>query len=373
MILTCRGKNCYFRHILASSKNFEVFFRRPRLNSSVTDKYVDTLYEGLKRGNRACLASSITLVESVHPVKRTLAQKLLTLVLRDAKENYIKFGQKSLSFRIGISGPPGAGKSTFIESFGKYLTSQNNRIAVLAVDPSSSTTGGSLLGDKTRMTELTRDINAYIRPSPTGGFLGGVTRSTSESVFLCECSGYNIVFVETVGVGQSEYQVADMVDMFVLLIPPAGGDELQGIKRGIVELADLIVINKADGDLLPAARKIQAEYTSALKFSRKKSKIWKPRVMAISSRTQAGIPELWKEMNDFWEEMLEAKEIEVRRRQQRLKSMWSHIESHLLETFKKNPNVKKSVSEVEQLAADGVLTPGLASDKLIDIFTHSNK
>ncbi|NXD40574.1 MMAA protein, partial [Copsychus sechellarum] len=179
---------------------------------------------------------------------------------------------------LGLSGPPGAGKSTFIEYFGKMLTERKHKVAVLAVDPSSSTSGGSLLGDKTRMTELSRDMNAYIRPSPTSGTLGGVTRTTNEAILLCEGGGYDVVLVETVGVGQSEFAVADMVDMFILLLPPAGGDELQGIKRGIIEMADLVAINKADGDLVVPARRIQAEYVSAMKLLRKRSKVWRPKV-----------------------------------------------------------------------------------------------
>ncbi|NXU87863.1 MMAA protein, partial [Xiphorhynchus elegans] len=186
---------------------------------------------------------------------------------------------------LGLSGPPGAGKSTFIECFGKMLTERKHKVSVLAVDPSSSTSGGSLLGDKTRMTELSRDMNAYIRPSPTRGTLGGVTRTTNEAILLCEGGGYDVVLVETVGMClgfpfnyPSEFAVADMVDMFILLLPPAGGDELQGIKRGIIEMADLVAINKADGDLVVAARRIQAEYISAMKLLRKRSKVWRPKV-----------------------------------------------------------------------------------------------
>ncbi|KAJ8407681.1 hypothetical protein AAFF_G00275380 [Aldrovandia affinis] len=243
------------------------------------------LYEGLVTGQRACLAESITLVETQHPRKRQLAQALLQRVLDHRRQQEELSGGKPLAFRVGLSGPPGAGKSSFIEVFGKMLTGSGHKVSVLAVDPSSCTTGGSLMGDKTRMTELSRDMQAYIRPSPTSGTLGGVTRTTNEAIVLCEGAGYDIVLVETVGVGQSEFAVADMVDMFVLLIPPAGGDELQGIKRGIIEMADLVVITKADGDLLVPARKIQAEYTSALKLLRKKSKTWNPKVTRMSSLT----------------------------------------------------------------------------------------
>ncbi|XP_036972613.1 methylmalonic aciduria type A protein, mitochondrial isoform X4 [Acanthopagrus latus] len=245
--------------------------------SGPEQRLLDKLYEGLIGGQRASLAESITLVETQHPRKKELAQVLLQRVLAYRREQESQNGGKPVAFRVGLSGPPGAGKSSFIEVVGKMLTSRGHKVSVLAVDPSSCTTGGSLLGDKTRMTELSRDMNAFIRPSPASGTLGGVTRTTNEAIVLCEGAGYDIVLVETVGVGQSEFAVADMVDMFVLLIPPAGGDELQGIKRGIIERADLVVVTKSDGDLLVPARRIQAEYTSALKLLRRQSKSWNPK------------------------------------------------------------------------------------------------
>ncbi|XP_071359196.1 methylmalonic aciduria type A protein, mitochondrial isoform X3 [Trachinotus anak] len=235
------------------------------------------LYDGLIGGQRASLAESITLVETQHPRKKELAQVLLQRVLAYRTEQESRNGGRPVAFRVGLSGPPGAGKSSFIEVVGKMLTGRGHKVSVLAVDPSSCTTGGSLMGDKTRMTELSRDMNAFIRPSPTSGTLGGVTRTTNEAIVLCEGAGYDIVLVETVGVGQSEFAVADMVDMFVLLIPPAGGDELQGIKRGIIERADLVVVTKSDGDLVVPARRIQTEYTSALKLLRRQSKSWNPK------------------------------------------------------------------------------------------------
>ncbi|GCB77096.1 hypothetical protein scyTo_0018427 [Scyliorhinus torazame] len=242
-------------------------------------RLLDRLVGGLLGGQRACLAEAITLVESSVKHKKLLAQLLLQRVLTFQREREGPNGGKPLSFRVGLSGPPGAGKSTFIEIFGKMLTGKGHKVAVLAVDPSSQTSGGSLLGDKTRMTELARDMNAYIRPSPTLGMLGGVTRTTNEAIILCEGAGYDLVLVETVGVGQSEFAVADMVDMLILFIPPAGGDELQGIKRGIIEMADLVVITKADGDFLLPAKKIQAEYRSALRLLRSRSKNWQPKVV----------------------------------------------------------------------------------------------
>uniref|UniRef100_A0AAV2LGD9 Uncharacterized protein n=1 Tax=Knipowitschia caucasica TaxID=637954 RepID=A0AAV2LGD9_KNICA len=246
--------------------------------SGPEQRLLKKLYEGLIGGQRASLAESITLVETQHPRKKELAQVLLQRVLAYKREQESRNGGRPQAFRVGLSGPPGAGKSSFIEVVGKMLTGRGHKVSVLAVDPSSCTTGGSLLGDKTRMTELSRDMSAYIRPSPASGTLGGVTRTTNEAIVLCEGAGYDIVLVETVGVGQSEFAVADMVDMFVLLIPPAGGDELQGIKRGIIERADLVVVTKSDGDLVPPARRIQAEYTSALKLLRRQSRSWNPKV-----------------------------------------------------------------------------------------------
>uniref|UniRef100_A0A669D9V1 Metabolism of cobalamin associated A n=1 Tax=Oreochromis niloticus TaxID=8128 RepID=A0A669D9V1_ORENI len=251
--------------------------------SGPEQRLLNKLYDGLIGGQRASLAECITLVETQHPRKKELAQVLLQRVLAYRREQENRNGGKPVAFRVGLSGPPGAGKSSFIEVVGKMLTGRGHKVAVLAVDPSSCTTGGSLMGDKTRMTELSRDMNAFIRPSPTSGTLGGVTRTTNEAIVLCEGAGYDIVLVETVGVGQSEFAVADMVDMFVLLIPPAGGDELQGIKRGIIERAELVVVTKSDGDLVVPARRIQAEYTSALKLLRRQSKSWNPKPSAASA------------------------------------------------------------------------------------------
>ncbi|XP_076359318.1 methylmalonic aciduria type A protein, mitochondrial-like isoform X1 [Tachypleus tridentatus] len=338
------------------------------VGSTQGDERVQALYKGLMEGKRGALAESITLVESRHPYRKAQAQELLTLVLKESRRKYKEEGSNTLSFRLGLSGPPGAGKSTFIEALGKHLTSEGHKVAVLAVDPSSSTTGGSLMGDKTRMPELSRDKNAYIRPSPSGGHLGGVTRSTNEAIVICEAAGFDVILVETVGVGQSEYNVADMVDMFVLLIPPAGGDELQGIKKGIVELADIVVVNKADGSLLPDARRIQSEYTSALKFVRRRSKVWRTKVTRVSSLKNEGIVELWKDMMQFREDTMEEGELEVKRRKQYKIWMWSHIEQHLLYTFKHHPKVDPVIAEMEQKVSDGIITPGLAADYMISKF-----
>ncbi|KAM8939471.1 methylmalonic aciduria type A protein, mitochondrial [Pelodytes ibericus] len=345
--------------------------KEPESLTAKEQRLLDNIYSGLISGHRACLAEAITLIESTHSRKRELAQVLLQKVLSYHREKENLNNGKPLAFRVGLSGPPGAGKSTFIEYFGKMLTYQGHKVAVLAVDPSSSTSGGSLLGDKTRMTELSRDMSAYIRPSPTRGTLGGVTRTTNEAILLCEGGGYDIVLVETVGVGQSEFAVADMVDMFVLMLPPAGGDELQGIKRGIVEMADLVVITKGDGDLLIPARKIQTEYVSALKLLRKRSKNWKPQVVRISVRSGEGIEELWKKMTDFQSTMLTCGELSARRRSQQKVWMWNLIQENVLMHFRNHPDVKDQIPLLETRVQEGVLSPGLAADMLLKAFSES--
>ncbi|KFQ83407.1 hypothetical protein N337_07497, partial [Phoenicopterus ruber ruber] len=331
-------------------------------------RLVDRLYNGLIQGHRACLAEAITLVESTQSRKKKIAQVLLQKVLSYHREQEKLNQGKPLAFRVGLSGPPGAGKSTFIECFGKMLTERKHKVSVLAVDPSSSTSGGSLLGDKTRMTELSRDMNAYIRPSPTRGTLGGVTRTTNEAILLCEGGGYDVVLVETVGVGQSEFAVADMVDMFVLLLPPAGGDELQGIKRGIIEMADLVAINKADGDLVVPARRIQAEYVSAMKLLRKRSKVWRPKVMRISAKTGEGISDMWDKMTEFRDLMLASGELVSRRRKQQKVWMWNLIQENMLEHFRSHLAVKDKIPLLEEKVLSGVLSPGLAADLLLKAF-----
>ncbi|XP_016807795.1 methylmalonic aciduria type A protein, mitochondrial isoform X2 [Pan troglodytes] len=227
---------------------------------------------------------------------------------------------------------------------------------------------GSLLGDKTRMTELSRDMNAYIRPSPTRGTLGGVTRTTNEAILLCEGAGYDIILIETVGVGQSEFAVADMVDMFVLLLPPAGGDELQGIKRGIIEMADLVAVTKSDGDLIVPARRIQAEYVSALKLLRKRSQVWKPKVIRISARSGEGISEMWDKMKDFQDLMLASGELTAKRRKQQKVWMWNLIQESVLEHFRTHPTVREQIPLLEQKVLSGALSPGLAADFLLKAF-----
>ena len=322
---------------------------------------VDQLFQGLVQGERSALARSITLVESTNHARRTEAKHLLTKVL---EHNAI---YKSKTFRIGLTGPPGAGKSTFIEAMGKMLIEQNHKLAVLAVDPSSRTTGGSLLGDKTRMPELSASPQAFVRPSPNSCTLGGVTRATNEAINLVECCGFDIVFVETVGVGQSEVAVSDMVDMFVLIIPPAGGDELQGIKKGVIEFADVVVVNKSDGDLVTAARKISAEYISALKFVRPRCGAWKPVVKRISSKTGDGLEDLWKLMEDFENKMIDSGEFRERRTQQLKVWMWSQVNAKLLDLFYAQVG-ERLAAEMEGKVMENRLTPGDAADELIEMY-----
>ncbi|XP_032795708.2 methylmalonic aciduria type A protein, mitochondrial [Daphnia magna] len=349
----------------AAPKPHQIYQSPQELNAQEKN-VVDKLFNGLLSSNRACLAQSITLTESTHPRKCLQARLLLRKALQHCKK--CQEENKSFNFRIGLSGPPGAGKSTFLETLGKYLTSQGEKIAVLAVDPSSTTNGGSLMGDKTRMQELSRDMNAFIRPSPSSGHLGGVTRSTNEAIIMCETAGYRTVFVETVGVGQSEYEVADMVDMFVVLIPPAGGDELQGLKRGIMEHSHLVVVNKADGDLVQAALRMQYEYTSSLKFMRPISQNWKPKVMKVSSLTGEGIPELWVVMQEFHQTMIKTGELfETRRKQQRV-WMWNYITQHIMQVFREDPRVKSHIQEMEKNVEEGLMSAGQAAEILLRRF-----
>jgi len=325
-----------------------------------------SLLAGLVSGDRASLARSITLVESTHPVKAAQARKLVTHATRHYRNNGLQ------SFRLGLSGPPGAGKSTFIEALGMSLVDRGHKVAVLAVDPSSSSQGGSLLADKTRMPNLTRHPKAFIRPSPSRGHLGGVTRNTNEAITLCEVCGYDVILVETVGVGQSEFAVVDMVDAFCLLLPPASGDELQGIKRGIVEQSDLVLINKSDGDLIPSARSTAASYMSALKLIRPKSPHWKPKTHLISSKTGLGLDEAWQKLLSFKQVMTDCGEFERRRRKQRKTWMWNYVNDSLLNTFKSHPAVKLNQRQLEEMVSELNISPGTASDILIKHFLEKS-
>ncbi len=315
------------------------------------------LAEALSGGDRRALAQAITLVESTRSSDRPAADALLEKVLpRTGK-----------SIRIGISGAPGVGKSTFIQTFGLHLLGEGHRLAVLAVDPSSRIGGGSILGDKTRMAELASDQRAFIRPSPAGITLGGVARRSREALLLCEAAGHDVVLVETVGVGQSETAVADMTDMFLLLLQPGGGDELQGIKRGIVELADLILVNKDDGAMADAAGRTAADYQHALHLLRPATAGWEPQVLRCSALTGAGIPAVWKTVEAF-RKKVGTKAIAERRGRQARAWLRAELADSLMDALARRDDLAKRLPELEAKVAAGLATPGAAARTLLDSF-----
>jgi len=318
----------------------------------------ESLVQQLLDGNRRALARGITLVESSRADHKQDAEALLAEIMP-------KTGG---AMRLGLSGAPGVGKSTFIETMGLHLTGLGHKVAVLAVDPSSARTGGSILGDKTRMELLSRDPNAFIRPTPASGTLGVVARRTREAMLLVEAAGYDIVIIETVGVGQSETAVADMVDMFLLLQSPGGGDELQGIKRGIMEIADLIVVNKADGVLEKPAKIAQAEFAGALTLMRPKSPNWTPEVLLASALKNIGITEIWDTVCTFEERMVESGELQANRARQATAWMWTEIGAGLMDRFKDDVAVSARMSVLEDDVAKGEITPSAAASELLGIF-----
>jgi LAO/AO transport system kinase len=309
----------------------------------------------LLSGNRRALAKAITLIESKLDTHREQAQDVLEQVLPHSGN----------SIRIGITGVPGVGKSTFIEAFGLYLIGQGKRVAVLAVDPSSPIAGGSILGDKTRMEELSRREEAFIRPTPAAGALGGVAQKTRETMLLCEAAGYDVILVETVGVGQSEYQVAGMVDFFMVLMLPGGGDELQGIKKGIMELADALVINKADGDSETMATMTQRQYTSAMNLLRHNS-FWTPRVMTCSALTNANIGSVWNMLIEYYFEALERRAFVNKRTHQNLEWMHQLLNEMLLLNLSRNSEVKAILPALEQAVERQEITPFAAVRQIMD-------
>lgn len=319
------------------------------------------LLQSIERGDRAALARGITLIESTREDHQREAQALLTELMP-------KTGR---SIRIGITGVPGVGKSTFIESFGQYVINHGHKVAVLAVDPSSARTGGSILGDKTRMSQLSQNEKAYIRPSPTGGSLGGVARRTREAMLLTEAAGYDVVLVETVGVGQSETEVADMVDIFVLLLLPGSGDELQGIKKGIVELADLLVVNKADGDQLAQAKRVRSDYSAAIRMLHpSNSGGWQPKVITCSALNNQGIDEVWQSISECAQAMKTSGQWEKKRHQQAKAWMWKEIHETLLSQFEKHPKIANRIHELEEQVSTNKLSPADAARTLIEHYLH---
>lgn len=326
--------------------------------TSVVSNDLDRLSTGIVEGDRRLLAQAITMIESTRDDHRELAELLLQRLSDETGR----------SIRIGISGVPGVGKSTFIEEFGKHLTECGHKLAVLAVDPSSKRSGGSILGDKTRMEQLSRNPDAFIRPSPAGTTLGGVARRTRESILLCEAAGFDVILVETVGVGQTETAVAEMTDFFLLMLLPGGGDELQGLKKGIVEIADMILVNKADGALLDTAKRSVTDYTSALHLLRPASPNWTVPVQHCSAKTGEGIPDAWAKICAFQKIFTESGELHARRSAQALDWMWSEIGEGLIALLKKDNRISESLPDLERQVSTGSLPPTVAARRLVNRF-----
>jgi LAO/AO transport system kinase len=312
------------------------------------------LMRGIRAGERAVVARAITLIESKRPDHQKAARELVQNLLPDTGKGV----------RVGITGMPGVGKSTTIDALGTYLTEQGHRVAVLAVDPSSNRTGGSILADKTRMPRLAADPAAFIRPSPTSGSLGGVAAKTREAMLICEAAGFGVVLVETVGVGQSETAVADMTDFFLLLTIAGAGDELQGLKKGVVELADMIAVNKADGDNRSRATAAAAEYRAALHILNPRSPDWAPPVVTYSALTGDGIADLWRRILEHRDKLTASGELAQRRREQQVKWMWTMLDDRLFTRLKSDPALRARLPALEAAVAEGRLSPALAVDEI---------
>ncbi|WP_294536366.1 methylmalonyl Co-A mutase-associated GTPase MeaB [uncultured Rhodoblastus sp.] len=315
---------------------------------------IHSLAERLRAGDRASLARAITLVESRKPEHKALARQLI--------QNLLPFTGKAM--RVGITGVPGVGKSTTIDTLGANLVAAGHKIAVLAVDPSSSRTGGSILGDKTRMARLAAERNAFIRPSPASGTLGGVAAKTRESMLLCEAAGFDVILVETVGIGQSETSVADMTDFFLVLMLPGAGDELQGIKKGVLELADMIAVNKSEGEGRNRAVRAAGEYRAALHIMQQPSVNWSPPVMLISGLDNIGLNEMWEQVNEHRRRFEASGEGAKKRREQQVKWMWTLLEDYFFFRLRSNPAAKALLPELERRVAEGVLSPTVAVEKI---------
>jgi LAO/AO transport system kinase len=310
--------------------------------------------EALAGGDRAALARAITLAESKRPDRRAAARRLV--------EAAMPFTGRAV--RVGITGVPGVGKSTTIDALGASLTAKGHRVAVLAVDPSSSRTGGSILGDKTRMARLAADPSAFVRPSPTSGTLGGVAARTRETMLLCEAAGFDVILVETVGVGQSETAVADLTDFFLVLMLPGAGDELQGIKKGILELADMIAVNKAEGDGRPRALAAAAEYRAALHILTPATATWSPPVVTISGLTGEGLDDLWERVLDHRRRLDATGEIAAKRRTQDIRWMWALVDERLRERLTGDASLRARMSAIEASVRDGAASPSAAADEI---------
>ena len=320
---------------------------------------ITPLAADLRAGHRAALARAITLIESRRADHQAAARELVQALLPETGK----------AIRVGITGSPGVGKSTTIDALGMFLIARGHSVAVLAVDPSSARSGGSILGDKTRMARLSASDRAFIRPSPAAGTLGGVAAKTREAMLLCEAAGFDVVLVETVGIGQSETAVCDMTDFFLALMLPGAGDELQGIKKGLVELADMIAINKADGDNITRANIAAADYRGALHILSPRSEHWNPPVVTYSALTGAGIADLWQKISDHRTAMSASGDFAARRRQQQVKWMWSMLESRMMERLRSDPAIRAKVKKIETEVADGRVAPALAADRIAEMLT----
>jgi LAO/AO transport system kinase len=315
---------------------------------------VAALARGIRAGDRAAIARAITLIESTRADHRKMAQQLVQDLLPHTGN----------AIRVGITGAPGVGKSLTIDTLGSYLTAQGRRVAVLAVDPSSSRTGGSILGDKTRMARLANDPNAFVRPSPTAGTLGGVAANTREAMLICEAAGFDVLLIETVGIGQSETAVADMTDFFLVLLLPGAGDQLQGLKKGVIELADMVAVNKADGDNVKLATAAAAEYRAALQILARRSAQWSPPVIIYSALTGTGITELWAEVLKHRERLIASGEFAARRREQQLKWMWAILEQRLFARLHSDAAVRAKLPKIEAAVSAGTLSPAIAAQQI---------
>ncbi|WP_289140711.1 methylmalonyl Co-A mutase-associated GTPase MeaB [uncultured Brevibacillus sp.] len=341
----------------ASDKTSLTFSSKVRLPKLSVDQFV----QGVLDNNRTILAQAITLVESNSPIHLDMAQEVIRKLL----------GHTGNSIRIGITGVPGAGKSTFIEAFGTMLCEKGHRVAVLAVDPSSTVTRGSILGDKTRMELLSRNPHAFIRPSATGGTLGGVNRKTRETMLICEAAGYDVILIETVGVGQSETTVRSMVDFFLLLMLTGAGDELQGIKKGVIEIADALLINKADGENRTRALIAKGEYNRALHYLQPATVGWETKAYMCSALTGEGIEDIWNVVTEFRDKTTKTGGFAARRKAQSLDWMYSMTQDYLRSMFFNHPQIANLLPQMEGAVTSGQLSPTSAVQQLITVFENA--
>ncbi len=337
-----------------SQSSIDRFLKKRKKKLRSVDEYVN----GILDGNITILSQAVTLIESSKKEHQDIAQQIILKCLPHSGK----------SIRIGITGVPGVGKSTFIESMGKYITTQGHKLAVLAIDPSSERTKGSILGDKTRMEELSGDPNAYIRPSPSAGSLGGVARKTRETIILCEAAGFDTIFIETVGVGQSETMVHSMVDFFLLLMLAGAGDELQGIKRGIMEMADAITINKADGDNINRAEMARVQYMNALHLFPPTESGWEPKVLTCSAIKKNGIDDVWKTINEYISKTNNDGFFQHKRNEQSKFWMYETINDQLKSDFYNNPEIKQLISKMEEDVLNERLSSFVAAKELLDTY-----